>query len=131
MRERASGGNGEDVFQEIAFRPFVQRTRQGNEQIENGVDFLIPCGTTGEAVTLSDEEYATVLRTVVAAADGKVPVIAGAGSNSTGKTIETSTLALQTGAELADGFFATPLGTWDGIIFVGGGFQIAARWRVD
>lgn len=68
-------------------------------QVENGVDFLVPCGTTGEAVTLTDEEYATVLTTVVTAADGRVPVIAGAGSNSTAKTIETARKAVEYGVD--------------------------------
>ncbi len=68
-------------------------------QIANGVDFLIPCGTTGEAVTLSDEEYVTVLTSVVSAAEGRVPVIAGAGSNSTQKTIETANKAVSCGVD--------------------------------
>jgi 4-hydroxy-tetrahydrodipicolinate synthase len=68
-------------------------------QIDGGVDMLVPCGTTGEAVTLSDAEYETVLRTVVEAADGRVPVIAGAGSNSTEKTIETARVAVACGVD--------------------------------
>jgi 4-hydroxy-tetrahydrodipicolinate synthase len=78
---------------------FEAIARLALRQIEGGVDMLIPCGTTGEAVTLSDTEYETVLRTVVEAAEGRVPVIAGAGSNSTSRTIETSKLALSCGVD--------------------------------
>ncbi|HAT71878.1 MAG TPA: 4-hydroxy-tetrahydrodipicolinate synthase [Elusimicrobia bacterium] len=57
-------------------------------QIENGIDGLVPCGSTGEAATLSTEEYLEVIKTVVAAAKGKVPVVPGVGTNSTGKSVE-------------------------------------------
>lgn len=56
-------------------------------QIENGIDGLVPCGTTGESPTLSEEEQSRVIEIVVETADGKVPVIAGTGTNSTEKTI--------------------------------------------
>ncbi len=52
-------------------------------QIESGIDFLVPCGTTGESVTLDEDEYRQVIRTCVQEAGGKVPVVAGAGSNNT------------------------------------------------
>ena len=52
-------------------------------QIDSGINFLVPCGTTGESVTLSDTEYRRVIAACVAQAAGKVPVVAGAGSNST------------------------------------------------
>lgn len=52
-------------------------------QIESGIDFLVPCGTTGESVTLDEDEYRLVIRTCVQEAGGKVPVVAGAGSNNT------------------------------------------------
>ena len=52
-------------------------------QIAEGIHFLVPCGTTGEAVTLSPEERVEVVRTVVAVAKGRVKVIAGATSNDT------------------------------------------------
>lgn len=68
-------------------------------QIESGVDMLIPCGTTGEAVTLSDGEYEMVVGTVVDAASKRVLVIAGAGSNSTSKTVQTAALAKQCGVD--------------------------------
>ncbi|MDT8322590.1 MAG: 4-hydroxy-tetrahydrodipicolinate synthase [Bacteroidota bacterium] len=73
--------------------------RLAQRQIDGGVDMLVPCGTTGEAVTLSEEEYEEVLRAVVEAAAGRVPVIAGAGSNSTEKTIETARRAASCGVD--------------------------------
>ena len=53
------------------------------DQIEMGVSGLVACGTTGEAATLSDEEWQTVIKIVVDEAKGDVPVIAGAGANNT------------------------------------------------
>ncbi len=52
-------------------------------QLREGIDFLVPCGTTGETPTLEKEEYLGVIRIVVEEAEGKVPIIAGVGSNST------------------------------------------------
>lgn len=52
-------------------------------QLAEGIDFLVPCGTTGETPTLEREEYLGVIRLVVQEADGKVPVIAGVGGNNT------------------------------------------------
>lgn len=54
-------------------------------QLSEGIDFLVPCGTTGEAPTLEHEEYVGVVRVVTQEAKGKVPVIAGAGGNNTKK----------------------------------------------
>jgi 4-hydroxy-tetrahydrodipicolinate synthase len=56
-------------------------------QIERGIDFLVPCGTTGESATLSGEERKAVTAAVVKAAAGRVPVIAGAGGNHTAKAV--------------------------------------------
>jgi 4-hydroxy-tetrahydrodipicolinate synthase len=56
-------------------------------QLREGIDFLVACGTTGEAPTLEHGEYLDVIRVVVEEAAGKVPVIAGAGANSTAKVI--------------------------------------------
>ncbi len=56
-------------------------------QIDQGSHGLVPCGTTGESPTLSHEEDRLVVREVVRIADGRVPVIAGAGSNSTREAI--------------------------------------------
>ena len=57
-------------------------------QIENGIDALVPVGTTGESPTLSHIEHKKVMERVVTEAAGQVPVIAGAGSNSTAEAIE-------------------------------------------
>ena len=50
-------------------------------QIAEGIDFLVPCGSTGEAQTLTFEERQRVVQTVVKVANGRVPVVAGATSN--------------------------------------------------
>jgi 4-hydroxy-tetrahydrodipicolinate synthase len=58
------------------------------KQIENGIDGLVACGTTGETPTLSPVEQERVIKTVVEVAGGRVPVIAGTGSNNTRATVE-------------------------------------------
>jgi len=57
-------------------------------QVSEGIDFLVPCGTTGETPTLNDDEQARVIEIVVDAAGGRVPIIAGAGGNSTAHVID-------------------------------------------
>jgi 4-hydroxy-tetrahydrodipicolinate synthase len=56
-------------------------------QIREGIDFLVPCGTTGESATLSGDERKAVTAAVVQTASGRVPVIAGAGGNHTAKAV--------------------------------------------
>ncbi|MFZ5785699.1 MAG: 4-hydroxy-tetrahydrodipicolinate synthase, partial [Acidobacteriota bacterium] len=68
-------------------------------QIAEGIDGLVPCGSTGEAATLSHEEQAAVMRTVVQQSRGRVPVIAGAGSNATPKAIALSRMAAEAGVD--------------------------------
>jgi 4-hydroxy-tetrahydrodipicolinate synthase len=68
-------------------------------QIAGGVSGLVPCGTTGESPTLTEEEQVTVIRRVVAKAAGRVPVLAGTGSFSTKKTIAASKAAVAAGAD--------------------------------
>jgi len=68
-------------------------------QIEGGVNFLVPCGTTGENPTLSGEETRRVIEIVVKRSKKRVPVLAGAGSNSTGKAIELALQAIDLGAD--------------------------------
>lgn len=68
-------------------------------QIVGKVDGLVPCGTTGESVNLSESEYSRVVRAVVEQAKGRVPVVAGAGSASTSHTIELAHLAMKAGAQ--------------------------------
>lgn len=57
-------------------------------QIAEGIDFLVPCGTTGESVTLGDDEMRRVVEIVLQTAQGRVQVIAGAGGNDTAHVIE-------------------------------------------
>jgi len=68
-------------------------------QIEGGVTGLVPCGTTGESPTLTDEEQILVIERTVKIAAGRVPVIAGTGSFSTKKSIAASRAALAAGAD--------------------------------
>jgi 4-hydroxy-tetrahydrodipicolinate synthase len=68
-------------------------------QIAAGIDALVPCGTTGESATLTHEEHVEVVRAVVQAAKKRVPVIAGAGSNSTAEAIQLSRGAREAGAD--------------------------------
>jgi 4-hydroxy-tetrahydrodipicolinate synthase len=68
-------------------------------QIAEGIDGLVPCGSTGEAATLSREEQAAVMRTVVQQTRGRVPVIAGAGSNATPRAIALSRMAAEAGVD--------------------------------
>lgn len=78
---------------EEALRALVERC------IEGGVDGLVPCGTTGESVTLSVAEHTRVVRIVVEQARKRVPVVAGAGSVSTAHAIEFAEIAKHAGAD--------------------------------
>jgi len=68
-------------------------------QIESGIDAIVPVGTTGECPTLSHEEHKKVIECVIKAAGGRVPVIAGAGSNSTDEAIELTAFSKKVGAD--------------------------------
>jgi 4-hydroxy-tetrahydrodipicolinate synthase len=68
-------------------------------QLEGGINGIAVCATTGEAVTLNDEEYALVIKCVVDQVAGRVPVIAGAGSNDTQKAIKFSQIAQKMGVD--------------------------------
>jgi 4-hydroxy-tetrahydrodipicolinate synthase len=68
-------------------------------QIASGTDGLVPVGTTGESPTLSHAEHKKVVERVVRVANGKIPVIAGAGSNSTAEAIELTEFAKKVGAD--------------------------------
>jgi 4-hydroxy-tetrahydrodipicolinate synthase len=68
-------------------------------QLESGIDGIVPVGTTGECPTLSHEEHKKVIERVVKAASGQVPVIGGAGSNSTAEAIELTAFAKKVGAD--------------------------------
>ena len=68
-------------------------------QVENKIEGIVPCGTTGESPTLEHEEHKKVVQTVIDAANGKTKVIAGAGSNSTKHAVELTKLAADLGAD--------------------------------
>lgn len=70
-------------------------------QLDEGTHGLVPCGTTGESPTLSEDEFAAVVGAAVKVAKGRVPVIAGTGSNSTAHAIELTQLAQKLGADAA------------------------------
>ncbi len=70
-------------------------------QIDQGSDGLVPCGTTGEAATLSTEEQRRVIEIAVEVAAGRVPVLAGCGSNNTAHAIELTRIAKEAGADAA------------------------------
>lgn len=117
VRERIRGSmpalitpfrNGE--VDEAAFRKLV------NWQIAEGSHGLVPCGTTGESPTLSHEEHRRVVEICVEEAKGRVPVIAGAGSNSTAEAISLTKHAKAIGADAVlsvTGYYNKP--TQDGI----------------
>lgn len=68
-------------------------------QIKSGTDVLVPCGTTGESATLSHEEHHRVVEFTVKTVNKRVPVVAGAGSNSTSETIDLAKYAKKAGAD--------------------------------
>ena len=78
---------------EAALRALVER------QIEAGIDGLVPCGSTGESATLSHAEHRRVVEIVVHATRGRVPVVAGTGSNNTREAIELTLYAKEAGAD--------------------------------
>ena len=78
---------------ETALRRHVQT------QIEGGVQALLPCGTTGESPTLSHDEHKKVVEIVIDEARGRVPTLAGAGSNSTREALELAEHAVKAGAD--------------------------------
>lgn len=81
------------ALDEAAVRRLVQR------QIDGGVHFLVPCGTTGENPTLSAEEQRRVVELVVREADGRVPVLAGAGGYNTASVARMAREMEQAGAD--------------------------------
>jgi 4-hydroxy-tetrahydrodipicolinate synthase len=69
------------------------------QQLDGGISGLVPCGTTGESPTLSDAEQRDLVARTVRFAKGRVPVLAGSGSNNTKKSIEASKAAFEAGAD--------------------------------
>ncbi len=74
-------------------------SRLAKRQIDHGIHFLVPCGTTGEVPTLSDEEQVRVVQLVVTEAKGKVPVLAGAGGYNTQEVIHAARRMRAAGAD--------------------------------
>ena len=77
------------------FRDFVEW------QIAEGSNALVPCGTTGESATLTTEEHRALVEAAVEVAGGRVPVLAGCGSNDTAHAIELTRSAMEAGADAA------------------------------
>ena len=69
------------------------------QQLDGGISGLVPCGTTGESPTLTDAEQRELISRTVRFAKGRVPVLAGTGSNNTKKSIEASKAAFEAGAD--------------------------------
>ncbi len=67
-------------------------------QLSSGIDFLVPCGSTGEAATLSIDEHVRVVALVAEVVSGRVPVIAGAGSNDTARAVAMTRAVAEVGA---------------------------------
>ena len=86
----SDGRVAEDTFRELV-----------DWQIAEGSNALVPCGTTGEAATLSTQEHRRVIEIAVETARGRVPVIAGCGSNNTAHAIELTRNAKEAGADAA------------------------------
>ncbi|MGE0133098.1 MAG: 4-hydroxy-tetrahydrodipicolinate synthase [Blastocatellales bacterium] len=74
--------NKDESIDEAAFRRLV------NFQLDNGVDFIVACGTTGESVTMSGDEQARVVELTIEESKGRAPVVAGAGGYNTREVIE-------------------------------------------
>ena len=80
---------------EATYRDFVEW------QIDEGSSGLVPCGTTGEAATLSTEEHRRIIQLTVEIARGRVPVLAGCGSNNTAHAVDLTRNAKEAGADAA------------------------------
>lgn len=81
------------TIDEEAFRAFIEW------QIEQGINGLVPCGTTGESATLTHDEHESAIEICIDQAKGRVPVLAGAGSNNTAEAIRLAQFAKRAGAD--------------------------------
>src|SRR5258707_4075759 len=89
----------DQTIDESALRRLVRR------QIDDGINFLVPCGTTGESPTLTRPEHLRVVEITVEEAKGKVPVLGGAGGYNTAEVIELAEELAQIGV---DGLLSGP-----------------------
>jgi 4-hydroxy-tetrahydrodipicolinate synthase len=111
--------------------------------VAEGTDGIVPCGTTGEGVTLTASERAAVIRTTVEAARGRVAVVAGAGSNATHEAIESVKLAKELRADAAlvvtpyynkptqEGLFRHYEAIWTATKFPVVAYNVPSRTSVD
>ncbi|OSM00017.1 4-hydroxy-tetrahydrodipicolinate synthase [Magnetofaba australis] len=81
------------VFDRDAFAAHIEY------QLAGGVDGVVPCGTTGESATLTHDEHKTVITACIEIVAGRVPVLAGTGSNSTAESVELTKFAQSAGAD--------------------------------
>jgi 4-hydroxy-tetrahydrodipicolinate synthase len=86
-------------FSEAGLVDFAALRSLADWQIAEGIDFLVPCGSTGEAQTLDDAEREKVVAAVVEVAAGRVPVMAGATSNDTARAVDETRRMCQVGAD--------------------------------
>jgi len=112
-------------------------------QILEGTDGIVPCGTTGEAATLTAAERADVIRTVVEQARGRVLVIAGAGSNATHEAVESVKMAKELKADAAlvvtpyynkptpEGLYRHYMAIWEAARFPVVAYNVPSRTAVD
>ncbi|ACG75395.1 dihydrodipicolinate synthase [Anaeromyxobacter sp. K] len=112
-------------------------------QLAEGTDGIVPCGTTGEGVTLTPAERADVIRTVIETVRGRALVIAGAGSNATHEAIESVKLAKTLGADAAlvvtpyynkptqEGLFRHYQAIWEATRFPVVAYNVPSRTSVD
>ncbi len=78
---------------------FADLKKLVDHQVRGGIDGVVPVGTTGESPTLSNEEHMDVIRATIEFAQGRVPVIAGTGSNSTTEALELTRMSDEAGAD--------------------------------
>jgi 4-hydroxy-tetrahydrodipicolinate synthase len=112
-------------------------------QLAEGTDGIVPCGTTGEAATLTAAERAEVIRTVVETVKGRAAVVAGAGSNATHEAIESVRMAKELKADAAlvvtpyynkptqEGLYRHYLAIWEATRFPVVAYNVPGRTAVD
>jgi 4-hydroxy-tetrahydrodipicolinate synthase len=112
-------------------------------QLAEGTDGIVPCGTTGEAATLTAAERAEVIRTVVETVNGRAAVVAGAGSNATHEAIESVRMAKELKADAAlvvtpyynkptqEGLYRHYLAIWEATRFPVVAYNVPGRTAVD